>query len=332
MIRNTLRLTTLLFVTFLLVTAGRGFGQTPAGPAFEVASIKPTSLDMMKLAAQVRAGETPAIGAKVDKTRATYTFMSLKELIVTAYDVKPFQISGPDWLNDASVRWDIIAKMPDGATTDQAPKMLQALLAERFKLAVHRETKEQPVMALVVGSGGPKLQEVPADSLQDFDPNSPLKPGERQMDTPQGPVRMSVDPRGGAVINMGKSGVWTQGMGPNGMFHMEAKGSTMSAFADMLTQMTTMTGGGRTQIVDMTGLKGNYVVALDFSLADLMKIAQSAGVNVPMPAGGEAVASDPGTSSSITDAVRALGLKLESRRAPGELLVIDHVEKTPTNN
>jgi uncharacterized protein (TIGR03435 family) len=316
----------------LLVTGGRGFGQSPAGPAFEVASIKPTGLDLMKLAAQVRAGETPAIGVKVDRSRATYTFMSLKELIVTAYDVKPFQISGPDFLNDASVRWDIVAKMPDGATPDQAPKMLQALLAERFKLALHRETKEMPVMALVVASGGPKLQEVPADSLQDFDPSSPLKPGERQMDTPQGPVRMTVDPRGGAVINMGKRGVWTQGMGPNGMFHLEAKGSTMSAFADMLTQMTTMTGGGTTQIVDMTGLKGNYVVSLDFSLADLMKIAQSAGVNVPMPAGGDGVASDPGTSSSITDAVRALGLKLESRKAPGERLIIDHVEKTPTNN
>jgi uncharacterized protein (TIGR03435 family) len=258
--------------------------------------------------------------------------MSLKELIVTAYDVKPFQISGgPDFLNDASVRWDIVAKMPDGATTDQAPKMLQALLAERFKLALHRETKELPVMALVVAGGGPKLQEVPADSLQDFDPSSPLKPGERQMDTPQGPVRMSVDPRGGAVINMGKRGVWTQGMGPNGMFHIEAKGSTMSAFADMLTQMTTMTGGGSTQIVDMTGLKGNYVVALDFSLADLMKIAQSAGVTLPMREGAETVASDPG-SSSILDAVKALGLKLESRKAPAERLIIDHIEKTPTNN
>jgi len=332
MIRHTLRLTTQLFVTFLLLTASRGFGQSTAGPTFEVASIKASNLDMVQLAAQVRAGEMPAIGAKVDKTRATYTFMSLKELIVTAYDVKPVQISGPDWLNDASVRWDIVAKMPDGATVEQAPKMLQALLAERFKLALHRETKEQPVMALVVGSGGPKLQEVPADSLQDIDPSTPLKPGERQMDGPQGPVRMTVDPRGGAVINMGKRGVWTQGMGQNGMFHMEGKGTTMSAFADMLTQMTTMTGGGSTQIIDMTELKGNYVVALDFSLADLMKMAQTAGLAMPMRGGGEAVASDPGTSSSIFDAVKALGLKLESRRAPAERLIIDHVEKTPTNN
>jgi uncharacterized protein (TIGR03435 family) len=63
-----------------------------------------------------------------------------------------------------------------------------------------------------------------------------------------------------------------------------------------------------------------------------MKIAQSAGVAMPMRDGAEAVASDPGASSSITDAVRALGLKLESRRAPAQQLVIDHVEKTPTTN
>lgn len=104
----------------------------------------------------------------------------------------------------------------------------------------------------------------------------------------------------------------------------------MSAFADMLTQMTQMTGGGRTPIVDMTGLKGNYVVALDFSPADLMKIAQAAGLNMPMR-GGEAVASDPGTPS-IFEAVKALGLKLESRKAPAQQLIIDHVEKMPTNN
>src|SRR6185503_13952909 len=115
-----------------------------------------------------------------------------------------------------------------------------------------------PVMALVVGKGGPKLQESTEDS-QDFDESTPLKPGERQMDTPQGPVRMTMDPRNGsAVVNMGKRGVWTQGMGPNATLHLEGKGTTMSAFAEMRTQMTQMTGGGRTPIVDMTEPRGNY--------------------------------------------------------------------------
>ena len=84
-------------------------------------------------------------------------------------------------------------------------------------------------------------------------------------------------------------------------------------------------------------LQGHYTVAIDFSLADLMKVAQSVGINVPTPPGGEApgsglaVAPDPVASPSVTDAVQALGLKLESRRAPIEQLVIDHAEKAPTN-
>lgn len=72
-----------------------------------------------------------------------------------AYGVKPYQITGPDWL--ATMRFDIVAKMPEGSKKD-APKMLQALLEERFKLTTHRASAEHPVLALVVGKGGPKLK------------------------------------------------------------------------------------------------------------------------------------------------------------------------------
>jgi uncharacterized protein (TIGR03435 family) len=327
--------TVLVSIILSIVFTGMVFGQAAAGPTFEVATVKPSALDVTKLAQQMQAtGTMPQIGAHVDKARALYTFMSLRDLIATAWSLKSFQVTGPDWINDMSLRFDIVGKMPDGSSVDQAPQMLQALLAERFKLTVHRETKEHPVMALVVGKGGPKLQESKADPAQDFDENTPLKPGERQMDTPQGPVRMMVDPKiGGAVVNMGKRGTWTQKVGSGGTLHLEGAGTTMSAFADMLTQMTAMTGGTGTQIVDMTGLTGHYAVAIDFSLADLIKMAQAAGVNVPMPAGGNAggvpVAADPGASSSISDAVQALGLKLESRKAPTEQLIVDHVEKLP---
>jgi uncharacterized protein (TIGR03435 family) len=326
-----------LFIILLLFIACSSFAQTASGPAFEVASIKPSSLDMAKLAAQVRAGETPMIGAHINQSQATYTFMTLKELIVNAYEVKPPQVAGPDWLSEGGAqRFDIVAKLPDGATPAQAPQMLQALLAERFKLVVHRDTREQSLMALVVGSGGPKLKETTTEELQDIDPNVPLKPGERQMDTPQGPVRMTVNPTGGATVNMGKRGIWTQAMqpGPPPSLHLEGKGVTMSAFADMLSQMTAMTGRGSTQIIDMTGLKGNYVVAIDFSMADLLAIAQAAGVpmpNAPPQPGGSTSAPDPGSSSAF-EAVKALGLKLESRKAPQEQLIIDKVEKMPTAN
>lgn len=315
-----------------VVFTGVVFGQTASGPTFEVATVKPSALDVMKLAQQMQSGQTPAIGAHVDRARAQYTFMSLKELIASAYSLKAFQITGPDWLNDMSLRFDIVAKMPDGSTVDQAPQMLQALLAERFKLVVHRENKEHPVLALVVGKGGPKLQETPPDPTQDFDENTPLKPGERQVDTPQGPVRMTIDPKSGVVMNMGKRGTWTEQAGAGGTLHLEGKGTTMSAFADMLAQMTQMTGGAGTPIVDMTGLTGHYHVTVDFSLADLMKVAQAMGISVPARGGDPntgPVAADPGQSSSISDAVQALGLKLESRKAPTEQLIVDQVEKLP---
>jgi uncharacterized protein (TIGR03435 family) len=105
----------------------------------------------------------------------------------------------------------------------------------------------------------------------------------------------------------------------------------MSSFADMLTQTTQMTGGAGSQVVDMTGLTGHYNVSIDFSLADLMKVAQAVGINVPPRGapGTSPVAEDPGRSSSVSDAVEALGLKLESRKAPIEQLIVDHVEKLP---
>src|SRR5215813_7024088 len=320
----------LVSIVIVIVFAGMLSGQAVSGPTFEVATVKPSALDVTKLALQIQSGQAPAIGAHVDRARAQYTFMSVKDLIATAYNLKAFQITGPDWINDMSQRFDIVGKMPDGSTVDQAPQMLQALLAERFKLAVHRENKEHSVMALVVGKGGPKLKESSPDPALDFDENTPLKPGERQMDTSEGPVRMTVDPTGGAVVNMGKRGTWTQKMGAGGTLHLEGTGTTMSAFADMLAQMTQMTGGAGTQIVDMTGLTGHYTVSIDFSLADLIKVAQTAySINVPRGRGPgtSVVAEDPGASSSISDGVQALGLKLESRKAPTEQLIVDHVEK-----
>lgn len=132
---------------------------------FEVASIKPNSGDDRRIGIQVLPG---------GDLRTTGT--TLKFLITYAYDVRDFQVSGgPGWIN--SDRFDIMAKSEQGSsdsTPDDMLKMtdaqmktaaekmrikLQALLAERFQLTIHHETKEQPVYALVVGKNGTKLQE-----------------------------------------------------------------------------------------------------------------------------------------------------------------------------
>ena len=324
------------FTLCLALTATVALAQT-APLTFEVASIKPAApLDMAKVAAGIQRGEMPKIGPHVDAARAEYIYMPLKELIVLAYKVKPFQITGPDWL--ASQRFDIIAKLPDGASKADAPKMLQALLEERFKLAVHRDSKENPVLGLVTGKGGPKMKEA-AEAPQPIDENAPLKPGEMKMDGPEGPIRMTVGKNGSATVNMGAKGTMSYKVDPSTQtMHLDASQLTMEGFADMLTQFSQMTGGGGRRVMDMTGLKGYYQVALDFSLADLINMARAQGIDVPAGAGGGSAArpaeaaSDPGGASSLFAAVQSLGLKLEQRKAVTEQLVIDHVEKTPTEN
>ncbi|MGA2272876.1 MAG: TIGR03435 family protein [Bryobacteraceae bacterium] len=304
-------------------------------PTFEVASIKPTALDMAKLMAEIQNGKMPRLGPRVDGARAEYIFMALKDLIALAYNVKPYQITGPDWL--ARQQFDIIAKLPDGASKDDAPKMLQALLEDRFKLALHHESKEQPVLALVVGKGGPKMKESP-EAPKPIDPNTPLAPGEREIDSPDGPVRMTVNKNGSSTMNMGAKGTVSYSMDPaTRSMKIEASRVTMGGLADMLTTFSQASGGR--QVKDMTGLTGNYQVAIAFSLEDLMNAARAQGVAVPNPpAEGAAAAmpadaaSDPGGFSSLVQAVQSMGLKLESRKAMVEQLVIDHVEKTPTEN
>ena len=89
------------------------------------------------------------VGMKVDAARVDIGFYSLADLIRTAYRVKAYQVSGPDWIS--AQRFDILAKMPEGATREQVPEMLQVLLAERFRLTIHRETRDHSVYALVAG-------------------------------------------------------------------------------------------------------------------------------------------------------------------------------------
>jgi uncharacterized protein (TIGR03435 family) len=331
--------TVLTFVAGALLASGAALAQTapnqpapaqPAKLAFEVASIKPSApLDMAKLAQAIAQGQMLRVGPRVDGARAEYRYMSLRDLMVLAYKVQPNQISGPDWIG--TQRFDIVAKLPEGATKDQTNQMLQSLLEERFKMTLHRETKDHPVFALVVAKDGPKLKESPPDPTEPLDTNAPLRAGEMQMDTGEGQIRVSRGNDGSTTLNMGAQGTVTTRMDPSTQtIHIEASKVTMAGFAAMLTQLSQ--AGGR-PVVDMTGLKGNYQVALDFSLADLMAMARSvvpnlAGAAAP-PGEPAATASEPGGTASIFAAVKALGLRLEQRKAPIEQLVIDHVEKTP---
>lgn len=325
----------------LLLVTGRAFAQTNSHLTFEVASLKLAApLDMAKLQAAARNGETPRVGMHVDRARVEFIYVDLKSLICVAYKLKPYQITGPDWM--ASQRYDIIAKFPAGATRDDIPQMLQALLKERLKLNAHVEGKEHPVLALVVGKGGPKLTES-TEAPAAIDGNAPLKPGELKIDDPEGQVRMTTDPKtGGGSLNMGTRGVVAFRMDPDTRsLHVDARQMTMGGFVEMLTQLSQLAGAGERQVVDMTGLKGRYQISFDIPLADLVNMARAQGLDVPnMPAGdapggtppSPAVASDPSGSTTLAGSVQALGLKLEQRKAVTNQLVVDHVEKTPIEN
>jgi uncharacterized protein (TIGR03435 family) len=329
-----------LIVFGLLAASDVGFAQsTSARPVFDVATVKPAApLDMAKLAADVQAGRMPKIGPEIGAVRASFTYMSLTQLIATAYNARLYQISGPAWLSDT--RFDIEGTIPEGATKDDVPAMLRALLEERFKLVAHKAQEEHKVLALVVGKSGPKMKQSPAAPAP-IDPNAPLQPGERQIDGPDGPIRMKVDSNGTVTLNMGAKGTMKQKFDrQNRSLNIESSAVTMDGFAEMLSnQLMQMGGANSRQVVDMTGLKGFYQVDLEISLADLMDMARSAGVTLPAAppsasAGANAVpvASDPGGGTSVFESVGEMGLKLQDRQATVERLVIDHVEKTPTEN
>jgi uncharacterized protein (TIGR03435 family) len=306
--------------TVTLVSAA-AFAQTPAAAplVFEVASIKPSAPPDQ---AKIMSGQFRA-GMSVDGSRVDLRFMSIADLVRTAYKIKPHQLITPDWMKGQIMsmndRWDIQAKLPDGTNKDQVPEMLQALLVERFKLKVHKEAREQPVYGLVVAKGGPKLKESPREE----------EPKEGEPKTPSNAV--SVRQEGGSmVVKTGAGGAMKMTMGPNMTMRMESEKVTMEQFADMLT------GFVDKPVVDMTELKGNYQIALDLSMEDLKAAAAKAGVAIPsMPpaAGGAApgAASDP-AGPAIFNSIQQLGLKLETKKAPVDTVIVDSVEKKPTEN
>jgi uncharacterized protein (TIGR03435 family) len=299
---------------------------TPAPRSFEVATIKPAPPLTPEL---VASGKLHA-GMSVDGARVDIGFFALADLIRTAYKIKSYQLSGPDWLN--AQRFDILAKMPEGATKDDVPQMLQALLAERFKLTFHRDTKEHSVYALVVAKGGLKMKA----AAEDPETPPPADDGKKSgfmVGTGSNQMRVSPNSDGKGATMTGPNGKTKMSMGPNGVMHMEFEKMPMDGLLEMVGRFVDK------PVVDMTELKGKYEVAFDLTMDDMKAMAAKAGVagmmGMPM-GGGDAgkapadIASDP--SSSIYTSLTQMGLKLESRKAPMEILVIDRVEKMPTEN
>jgi len=308
------------------------FGQQPA---FEVASIRSAA----QITPDMITSGKLHVGVKIDAGRVDIGYLSLRELIPMAYEVKAFQLVGPDWLS--AQRFDIMAKMPDGATKEQVPAMLQALLEERFKLVAHRETRERPVYSLEVGKSGSKLKEAPAETAppkSDEKADMVIGAGDQQLRINRAPGQ-----NGSPQISVSspQTGATKVTMRSAGQMHMEMERVTMANFAQMLTPMLDR------PVVDHTELKGAFTIALDLAMQDVLQMARASGAAAglgALPAGGPAGfagpsglgaagvgASDP-SGGSIFMSVQQLGLKLDKQKAPIETVVVESVEKNPTDN
>ena len=317
------RVITWLVVLAAGVSAASAQQATAAKKSFDVASVKAAGpLDPQKIiSGQQR------LGMKQDAGRVDIESMSLAELLYLAFKFPPDRVNGPDFLSIANTmsaeRFEIHAKLPADAKSDDVPEMLQSLLAERFKLAYHREQKEQPVFALIVGKNGSKLE----PSAPDPAPSADAAPagGSNRPDA----VQITGNPQTGLTVKGGgAAGATKITMGQDGQMHLEAEKLTLQQLADSLARFV-----GR-PVVDQTGLAGTYKVGLDLSREDMMAAARAAGVNVPAGAlGGSAGAgpADPG-GTAIFQSIENMGLKLDSRKLAVEYMVIDRLEKTPTED
>ena len=276
------------------------FGQDPPRLAFEVAAIRPSAGPPT---------QGVAVGVRIDGAQFRATYMTLKDYIGMAYRLKLYQISGPDWIG--TTRFDVAATLPEGSLPSQISTMTQALLEERFQLKVHREKKEFPIYALEIVKGGLKMTEAPPSAeLANADPKAP------QAFTGAGSNQ-------GVSVNLGQGSSFTFS---NNKF--EAKRLTMASLAGTLERFLDR------PVVDMTDLKGSYDFSIDVTAEDyramMIRSAVVAGVVLPP----EVLRFLDGASSpeSLFDGLAKLGLRLDARKAPLDVLVIDGALKTPTEN
>jgi uncharacterized protein (TIGR03435 family) len=300
-----------------LVNLGCAMLSAAAQPRFEVASVKPASPDVVL--SSMSGGPLPRgpfnqTGTNPD--RITWSNVRLIRVLQVAYDFPGDRISGPDWL--AGNGYDIAAALPANTSIDDFKRMLQNLLAERFKLAVYRGTKEVSGYALEIGKNGAKITQSPAvakeaTAADDGKPNPKREAALQYMATrPEAfNALVSIDENGFAVPRPGNP-MYPPGTGfavtivVNGRFRATALNQPMSGVADFLGNIL------GSPVQDQTGLTGEYDLRMEY-----------------VPRSADTV--DPGPD--VLDAVQAqLGLKLVSKKVPVETLVIDHAEKVPTEN
>ncbi|HWE50624.1 MAG TPA: TIGR03435 family protein [Bryobacteraceae bacterium] len=291
------------FVLVWMFQGSRSRAQMPdARPVFEVASVKRSS------GCGVPGG--PGRG-RSSPGRVTLECAQLRDLILTAYGInadgktqnsKAFlmQIEGsPGWVDSEFFSIDAKAEGTPPGTEMYGP-MMQALFEDRFRLKVHRVTREAPVYLLTVTKGGPKLHATKSGSCVAADINHPSPP------VPPGQTAPRI--------------CGSQNSTANGVLDMYGV-----RMANLCTQLAIRVG---VNVIDRTGISGMYDIHLELSRFDMMpRFAGGAPAAPPDPAR----PADPTGPTIFTALQQQLGLKLETGKGPVDYLVIDQIEKPADN-
>ena len=281
----------------LVLASGAAVGQIVPPPAFEASSVKPAAPDQK--GPSTRGGPGTA-----DPGQATFSDVTLASVLMTAYDVKPYQIQGPGWLE--TEKYDIVAKVPAETSKDQYHRMLQNLLTERFRMVLHHESKQFQGFELTVGKNGSKVKPTRlGDSVE-----TKMQPGPYKIDDDNFPQFDQPGFLVAARLNRGASKMSN---------HVTAVAQPLSSLLLLLS------GQLQSPVVDRTGLTGLYDFRMEF-------VPEGAAAQPPPPDGTPdtiAVNFVPGLITAVQD---QLGLKLESKKIPLDVLVIDRAEKVPTEN
>jgi len=273
--------------------AATTFAQSP--PAFEVASIRPSAQGP---------DASVAAGVRITGSQIRIAGLSLRDYVSMAYRLPPSQVVAPEWM--AVERFDIIGNLPAGATREQVPDLMRALLEARFEMKVHREQREFPIYAMVVDKAGLKLKE--SADVAAPDSTAVIVGGSGSA------AGVNIDLGNGTSFSLANNKI-------------EARKITMAQLADTLTRFADR------KVLDATALTGRYDLDVELTpeeyQATLIRSAVNAGVVLPPQA---LRLLDTGPANPLGPAVQKTGLAFESRKAPLDVAIVDATLKAPTAN
>jgi uncharacterized protein (TIGR03435 family) len=284
-----------LLLALLTDTALSAQSPRPSRVEFEVASIRPSS------------PATSNGGVRIDRAQIHYAGFPFREYVARAYGVRMSQVIGPEWMSSA--RFDLDAKLPEGARQEQVAEMLRALLADRFGLKQHREQREMPMYALTLGKPPLRLKE----SAPDPD-TTPRNEALVNVTVAVGAAGTAVDLGHGSSYALSQAGKF------------EAKRMTAEMLASTLERYCDR------PVVNMTGLTGTYDVVFEVSPEESQVVGIRAAVNAGVRLPPQAMSLLDTGGNPLIVAVEQLGLKLDARKAPVDVLVVDDARRTPTEN